>query len=210
MKLMNIALAGTLAAALLSSCGGTPEPTAVETPKGLTGTFSIDNANSTVKWVGSMLAVGGVSLYEHSGTIQISKGELVFDDGKLVGGTVLIDMTTINPTDSAYQDKDGSRPTDLVGHLSSDDFFNVVEFPTAEFSVKQQGETTVDGTLVIRGTSQPESIENVTIEEIEGGIKATGRMVFNRQQFNVKFAMPVADKILSDDIALEFNIIAKS
>jgi hypothetical protein len=35
-------------------------------------------------------------------------------------------------------------------------------------------------------------------------------MVFNRQQFNVKFAMPVADKILSDDIALEFNIIAKS
>jgi polyisoprenoid-binding protein YceI len=209
MKIWNLALSGAIVATMLASCGGNTEQ--VETtpaPTGATGVYAVQTDASNVKWEGNMLAVGGVSLYGHYGNVAVSKGELTLNDGKVQNGMVVIDMTTIKPMDEGYQDVDGGRATDLVGHLSSPDFFNVAEYPTAEFVVKEHTEAGLVGTLTVRGISQEEVIENVTIDEVDGKLTASGKLTFDRQQFDAKFAMPVADKILSDDVVLNITVVA--
>jgi polyisoprenoid-binding protein YceI len=61
----------------------------------------------------------------------------------------VIDMGTINPTDENYSE---DRPKEnLVGHLSAPDFFDVANFPTASFVIKETTGSTVSGDLTIRG-----------------------------------------------------------
>jgi polyisoprenoid-binding protein YceI len=66
------------------------------------------------------------------------------------------------------------------------------------------------GDMTIRGITNPETLENVTMEVMEGKVKAKGSMTLDRQKYNVAFAMPVEDKILSDDLELEFTIVASA
>ena len=58
-----------------------------------TNDIVVNQTSSTVKWTGSKPAG------KHSGTIDISRGKLVFDHGKLVGGEIIIDMNSIKNTD---------------------------------------------------------------------------------------------------------------
>ena len=80
----------------------------------------IDTGESSIQWTG--YKVTG----QHEGTIDFKGGALEFKDGKLVGGTFTIDMTTINTTDLT-----GEYKGKLDGHLKSDDFFGVAKFPDA-------------------------------------------------------------------------------
>lgn len=60
----------------------------------------VNQTSSTVKWTGSK-----ASGSSHSGTIDISRGKLVFDHGKLVGGEMIIDMNSIKNTDIKSEKK---------------------------------------------------------------------------------------------------------
>ena len=53
--------------------------------------FSIDTAKSSVKWTGYHLAKS----YEHNGAVTIKSGSLETTDGKISGGTFIMDMTSI-------------------------------------------------------------------------------------------------------------------
>ena len=68
----------------------------------------------------------------HNGTIGIQDGMLAVENGKLVGGTINMDMTNINVADLEGEDKQK-----LTGHLSSPDFFAVEEYPTAQFQITE-------------------------------------------------------------------------
>src|SRR5437868_15438809 len=54
--------------------------------------YVIDKIESVVTWKGSMSFAGKG---EHSGYVNISKGELMIEKGQLAGGTVEVDMNTI-------------------------------------------------------------------------------------------------------------------
>ena len=56
-------------------------------------TKKVDASKSTNKWVGKKVTG------QHSGTINLKDGALVFDGKKLVGGNFTVDMTSINTTD---------------------------------------------------------------------------------------------------------------
>ena len=56
----------------------------------------------------------------HEGTVALKSGNLDFTDGALTGGSFEMDMTTIDCTDLEGEWKDK-----LVGHLKSDDFFEI-------------------------------------------------------------------------------------
>ena len=58
-----------------------------------TENIRVNTEKSTVKWIGSKVSEN------HEGTIKISKGYLGIDHGTLVGGQIVIDMTSINTTD---------------------------------------------------------------------------------------------------------------
>jgi polyisoprenoid-binding protein YceI len=210
-KLMFSALVGSM---LFACGGGNPETEVeeVEVAKGTTGTFEVNTSESTVKWAGDMLAIGGVSLYGHDGTIKVADGKIMMTDGAVTGGTIAIDMKSIEPMDENYTPEEGRGKGELIGHLSSPDFFAVDSFPMAKFEVLRMEEGNVVGNLTVRGVTNEETIENVTINETENGVSVTGQLTFDRQKYGVAFSMAnaydVRDKVVSDDIKLSFEVNA--
>ena len=62
----------------------------------------------------------------------------------------------------------------------------------------------------MRGISNEETIENVTITpEGDNAVRIAGSVTFDRKKYNVSFDMPVKDKVLSNDIVLKVDILAK-
>ena len=75
--------------------------------KGTTKTKSYE-----IKWIGRK--IGG----EHKGTIKLKESNLEYKGEKLVGGSFIIDMNSMEVTDL-----DGEYADKLITHLKSDDFF---------------------------------------------------------------------------------------
>lgn len=216
MKIRNyflmLAIAGVLA-----SCGGetktetttTPEPTQEEvvetptTPEGEEVTLIADVEQSNVRWEGNMT---GAKSYSHFGNIAIQEGTISVIGDQITGGNFVIDMKTINPTDKAYSGD--HTPEKLVGHLSTGDFFLVEEYPTASFTIKSVEGNVVHGDLTIRGITKPETIDIENITNNNDTVTATGKMVFDRQEFEVAYQNAAKDLILADDIALDITLVA--
>lgn len=202
----------------LFSCGGATEGTSEtedtsmneETAEtdGPSGSYTLSQEESMLAWEGNMLKIGGVSIYGHAGTIAFQKGMMTMENGKILDGTFIVEMNTIIPTDDAYKPEEGSTPEKLVGHLSSPDFFAIDSFPTATFQVTGMEEGKIMGDMTIRGITNAETMENVTMETMDGKVKATGSMTLDRQKYNVAFDLGAEDKIISDDLDLEFTIVA--
>lgn len=203
------------AAAVLTSCGDQAPSTEKAEEKetkttSLEGQYMVDAGSSVVTWEGNMLEIGGVSLYGHHGRINIAKGEVMVGDGKITSGTVVIDMTTIKPQDDNYEDKEGKTSDDLVGHLSSDDFFNIGEHPTARLDITGMEDGVLMGDLTIRGNTNPVKIEDVKIKEGDNGeMHASGKFEIDRQKYGAKFSVGAQDKVLSDKIKLSFDVKAE-
>ncbi len=165
--------------------------------------FVVSAEDSKVMWRGEMLG-----LYAHEGTVEVSEAELMMEDGQISGGNFVVDLTSITPTDENFTPEEGRTQEKLVGHLSSPDFFAVDSFPTASFTIESVEGNTATGTLTIRGKSNTETVENITFSEEEGRRVIRGTMSFNRMNYDVSFEMPVADKVLSEDIQLDIKLMA--
>ena len=138
-------------------------------------TKAVDTQESSINWKG--YKVTG----EHAGTISISRGKLDFDNASLKGGSFVIDMNSINVTDlqGAYKAK-------LEGHLKSDDFFGVANFPIANLmftTVSKDGNTyTVSGDLTIKSHT-----EKITFDMVVSGDHATANLKIDRTKFDIKY-----------------------
>ncbi len=140
----------------------------------------------------------------HQGTIAIKSGFLDFNESKLVGGEVTINMTTISTTDL-----EGEYKNKLDGHLKSDDFFGVEKFPTASLiftKVKSNGKNSynVTGDITIKGKT-----ESVTFNVSIYGNKASVSLKIDRTKFDVRYGSTsffdgLKDKAIYD----EFDLIA--
>lgn len=84
------------------------------------------NHTSKIYWKGTKKPNG-----EHYGYLKIQKGEYLTDGEKLLGGSFIIDMTSIVDVDI----EDAEKNANLVKHLKSQDFFAVDSFPTAKFEI---------------------------------------------------------------------------
>jgi len=168
----------------------------------------IDVDKSTVIWKGSSLfGFGG-----HEGTVKIKEGQLRKTNDKIVGGTFIMDMTTIANTDGGYNE-------DLVGHLKNGDFFDVEEHPTAKLVITRvkyhdQSNTPksdlvyirINGILTIKGNALPIEFE-AEIHPKDTQIRA--RMKIDRTRWDVSFgskgvSSSMKNSLISD--AIEFNI----
>ena len=139
----------------------------------------------------------------HAGTIALESGTLSFEGDKLVGGTFIIDMTTIAVTDiqGAYADK-------LKGHLKSGDFFGIEDHPTANIvfnTVKSSGKNsyTVIADLSIKGKTNL-----VTFEISIYGSKATASLKVDRTKYDIKYgSASFFDNLQDKAIYDEFDLI---
>ncbi len=217
MKRVSVFATVALSAAFLVSCGdgGNAETanhdnhdhdTSDEKTEQMaeTKTVMVDTENSMVMWEGNMT---GAKTYNHFGNLMVSEGKLEMTGDAISGGGFVIDMTSITPKDSNYSEE--LPVSDLVGHLTSADFFDVENHPTAEFSITGYDAEahTVTGMLNIRGNSNEETISDVMIDKESG--KISGTLTFDRQKYDVAWSHPLKDMFLSDNIKVEVSLMTK-
>ncbi|MFY0602000.1 MAG: YceI family protein [Cyclobacteriaceae bacterium] len=92
--------------------------------------IKIDLKKSIATWIGSK------PTGQHDGTFEFSSGYLLFSEKKIVGGEILIDISSLKVMD--IEDQESSEK--LARHLLSDDFFSSSAFPEGSFrfnSVKE-------------------------------------------------------------------------
>src|SRR3954471_19560220 len=108
--------------------------------------FKITPALSRIDWVGKKVTGS------HDGIIAIKAGEIILSpEGKLIGGRVVVDTTSIKVLDIA----DPATNAQMTGHLASDDFFSNEKFPEATLEIVSVRGTHVDANLTIKGITHP-------------------------------------------------------
>ncbi|MFL1895975.1 YceI family protein [Aquimarina sp. 2-A2] len=176
-------------------------------------TYTVDTASSTIEWVGSK------PTGEHTGTIAVSDGMIKVNADKIEGGSFTVDMKTITVTDLEGDDK-----ASLEGHLKGegegkeDHFFNVAQYPTANFEItgisEKEGKTMIDGNLTIKGVKKNISFPATTSMEGDMMSLTSEEFTIDRTEWNVNYASKsvfenLGDKFVNDDIKLKVMIKAK-
>ena len=142
----------------------------------------------------------------HEGTIALKSGSLSFEEDKLVGGEFVVDMTTLASTDL-----EGDYKGKLEGHLKSNDFFGVENYPTATLvfnDVKATGKNAyeVTGDLTIKGKTNP-----ITFVISIYGSKATASLKIDRSKYDVRYGSAsffdgLKDKVIYDEFDLVVDL----
>lgn len=168
--------------------------------------YSIDTKQSSVQWTGRKVTG------EHTGKIKIKEGSLDMEGKKMVGGSFVIDMNSIE-----NEDLSGEYKAKLEGHLKSDDFFGVETYPTARFVItkakaKKTGEYEITGDLTVKGTTHEISFP-ATINTSGEQVTANAKIVVNRAKYNVRYGSDsffdnLGDKVIYDDFDLEVSLVA--
>ena len=164
--------------------------------------FEVDTKLSRLEWTGKK--IGG----QHQGTISLSSGEIRHEDGK-ISGSFEIDMASISNTDLS-----GEWKEKLEGHLKSDDFFGVERFPIAKLELKEAipAHGKFQANLTIKGKTHPVEF-SANIKSEESKITAEGELIIDRSKYDVRYGSKsffanIGDKMIHDDFAVKFHIIA--
>lgn len=173
---------------------------------GKTVTYTVDPSASGVMWSGNMT---GAKIYSHTGEMKLVKGELTTKGGILQSGAFVVDMNSMTPTDSGYTAE--STKEKLVGHLSSADFFDVANNPTAMLTILSVEGNTAKAELTIRGKTEMETITDLqTSMNEDGTMTGSGKLTFDRQKYGAAFPGPAKDLVIANNIDLTVKITAKA
>ncbi|NBU81741.1 MAG: YceI family protein [Flavobacteriaceae bacterium] len=163
-------------------------------------TKKINTEKSTINWVGKKVAG------EHSGTVNLKEGNLIFKGGKVAGGNFTVDMTSISTTDLS-----GDWKTKLDGHLKADDFFGTDKHPNAslvfkKIAAKANGIYTITGDLTIKGITNL-----ITFNLAIKGNTASTIVKIDRTKYDIKYGSKsffesIGDKAINDDFDLTVNL----
>jgi polyisoprenoid-binding protein YceI len=200
---------GITLALLIASCGNEQKPaeeaTAATEATGEETAYIIStDSTSHILWKGVMIGIK-----EHFGTLNFKDAKLTTKAGQLVGGNFTVDMNSIKPTDKNYDPKTGYGVEKFISHITSPDFFDVANHPTATFIITSVNGNEATGTLNVRGKENTETVKNISVTEVDGEITAKGVLTFDRKKYDVAWDMPAKDMIISNDVALEITLTGK-
>lgn len=173
--------------------------------------YEVDTLNSKIEWKGFKVVKSDNT--SHFGTIKFESGEVTVKEGKLQSGTFVADMTTLTSVDLK---DDAEQLEKLNGHLKSGDFFEVEKFPTASYEITSVADNTaggdyntiLDGNLTIKGITKPVQFQaNVSVKDGEISI-ATEPKDIMREDYGVKFQLPLTNGIIKDEVNLQIFIKA--
>ena len=171
--------------------------------------YFIDTDSSNMVWVGRKVTG------QHHGSIAIYDGYIDIEENSIVGGQIVIDMTSIEVLDMS--DKYNKK---LEQHLKNSDFFDIVKFPRASFEIRKSYNFLMienilfEGDLKIKDKTVQSFIP--TIVSIDSTIaEAVGVIDIDRTLFGItygsgSFFEDIADRAIDDNFTLKFKIIASS
>jgi polyisoprenoid-binding protein YceI len=155
-------------------------------------------SNSKIEFVGAKIT------NKHEGAFRSFDGTigLVANDPTMSAAQVSIDLASLT-----------IEPPKLAAHLTGKDFFDVEQFPKANFTsttIRPGSSPTsfnVTGKLNLHGVIKPLTFP-ATIHVSEGGVDATGEIALNRKDFGIVYpGMP--DDLISDNVTIKLTIHAK-
>ena len=162
----------------------------------------VNTKTSSVEWQGKKIGS------KHEGNIQLKSGYFEMADGQIEAGNFVMDMTTITNTDlknEGYNQK-------MVGHLKSDDFFGVENFPIANFEVTESsnftnGKATLTGNITIKGKT-----ERISFDIVQSGKEYSAKIEIDRSKFDVRydsnsFFDNLGDKAIDDIFTLHVKLV---
>lgn len=204
--------------AFLASCGGSTETVEtkdaqeVATASEESQTYAINAEDSSISWRGFKIFHDTAKPETgHHGFIKLKSGELVFNNGILEAGSFIADLTTLESIDL---NEDPENKAKLDGHLKSEDFLFVENFPEAKFEISDvkyldEGDfnAEISGNLDFRGV--PKNITFKANVNEENGVVSfnTEEIMINRQEFGIDF-QGGGDSIIKDEIALQVDVKA--
>lgn len=186
----------------------------VPVPRFIDGEYQLDVKESVVGWIGRN------AKYAHRGKIAVKSGHIVIENEKVIGGEIVLDMTTIKNDDLT----DDTWRGVLESHLKSLDFFDTNNFGEACFEIKRAKR--LEG--VLAGTPNYEFEGQLAIKEVkrpieflamltpigEGLINGQAHFDFDRTLWNVrygseKFFEKLGMHLVNDMVSLEIFLVAK-
>ncbi len=170
--------------------------------------YTVDTASSNIVWTGEKVTG------KHTGNVKLKSGSLQVDNGKLMGGSFVIDMNSISCTDL-----DSDMAGKLVGHLKSADFFGVDSHPTSEFVITRaipqdtKGNYKIMGNLTIKEKTNP-VVFKANVSTSGGKVTATGDITVDRSLYDVRFGSGsffenLGDKTIYDEFFLRVSLVTK-
>ncbi len=179
-------------------------------------TVAVDTDNSVINWEGSK------PTGTHVGTINLSEGSVAIADGKVTGGSFVIDMNTITDTDL-----EGDMKVGLENHLKGysegkeDHFFDVAKYPTGKFEITkitalsgdEAANSMVYGNLTLK--DQTKEVGFKANIDVNGNrvVVTTPQFTINRTDWGVNYGSKsvfdnLGDKFINDEIGLAINLTA--
>lgn len=149
---------------------------------------------SRIDWIGSK--AGDF----HTGSFSVKSGQVQVDNGKLTGGSFVIDLANLKVTDGA-----GDR---LAGHLKGADFFDVAKFGEATYTISSVNYTSdtnceINGNLSLKGASIPVKFTANIRSASEKGFFGQAYFSVDRTTFGILYKGP------SNDVQLAVHLFAK-
>ena len=170
--------------------------------------YTVNKTASSIEWKGFS------PTDTHNGTIGLESGALNVANGKVVGGSFIIDMASIAVLDIPVDKKGNAK---LVGHLTNADFFDVEKYPSAVFTITEvtdtEGKTMLSGNLTLKEVKNNVTFP-VTITNEGGAITITSEAFsIDRTKWNVQYGSKsifdnLGDKFINDNIELKITVKA--
>lgn len=198
----------TVPAFFFASCVGNPDGEKAATGEAAEvattgGTeLTVNPETSSVAWLGKKVTG------QHNGDVKIKSGTVTVDNGKLTGGTIVFDLTTLES-----HDLQGEFKGKLEGHLKSADFFDVENHPEATLVITDvseiagSDEVNVSANLTIRGITKNITFKAVVAEATETSLVADADFNIVRTDWEVNFTGK-ADDLISEEINFKVRLVA--
>jgi polyisoprenoid-binding protein YceI len=160
-------------------------------------TLTVNTEKSRVDWTGSK------KNDFHTGYFPLKTGQLTLTDGKLTGGTFVIDIANLKVTDAGGGDR-------LAGHLKTADFFSADKFGEATYTitaVKYTDDNSADvtGNLTLKGITLPVNFPVKIRNADEKGFFAQAFFPLDRTLFGVNYGIGAVSK----DVEIAVHLFAK-
>jgi polyisoprenoid-binding protein YceI len=177
------------------------------------GTYVLVPASSSMRWEGTRPLIKG---YLDSGTVALASGTATVLDGRVTGGSITVDLTSIAATATGK----GVGADALSKHLKSDDFFDVQRFPSGSFTLTALTPTSgsayeVKGTLTLKGVTNAVAFAATVVQDGNLLTMTAPEVTLDRTLWGITYGSGtffkeiVGDKLIADTFTVSFTAVGR-